>query len=304
MFSTIFPQLRVIEEKKNNKCVFYPKNKAWIAKGQDGVYRYFTRREGGRHASFSLFDMMEVNQGKGTGTVAGINNARKEVARVLNAQYYGLKFEKETQDKYINNIEMIENEADLKRDYPSLYKMVGKQLYILEKLHTIALTSVIDKKTAIKKEAVFFASTRSLQEFFNTKSHTTFAKAINLFTTLNLLNKHDSTEIDKDSDLYATALQIRSHNEHFNLINFLSLPFYNDKLLARAERIAKKLVKGKITNMDKITEKTLEAVLGKKEAEKVYGKETNINKMTEDELYELAKKNAFYPDLEDLEDVE
>lgn len=301
MFSRIFPTLKKFEGVGRNKCILYPKNTAWISKGEDGIYRYFTKREGGRYAFFSILDMMEINYGKGVGLISGLNYARREIARVLNASYYGLEFELETQAKYVSNIERIELEGDLKRDYPSLYKLVGKQLYILLKLHTIALASVIDKKTAIKKQAVFFASTRLLQEQFEAKSHTTFSKAINLFATLNLIDKHDPKGINTESKLYETALQIRSENEYFNLINFLSIPLYDDSLLAKAEKTAKRLIKNKITNMDLITRKSLTTAINEKKANEVYGQaEFNIDKLSTDELYKLAQKHApEYPDFPD-----
>lgn len=189
----------------------------------------------------------------------------------------------------MKNIQYFETLDHIKFSYPHLYKFLRKQTHILIQLHKVALSTYIERKCSIKNNPVFFVSTRYLAEKVG-KSHSTVAKALNLFASLNLLQKHSAKDVQLNTSLYNFALEIKGENNHFRFINFLSLPSYDKKVLLRAEKDAKKLNENKITKVDSITRESITKVFGMKKAISIYDiKEEDINKMSPNDLESLSK---------------
>ena len=67
----------------------------------------------------------------------------------------------------------------------------------------------------------------------------------------------------------------------------MTIPSYNEELLAKAERIAKRLRKNKITTAKDITRNSLIGVFGIKRADEII-EPRGLMSMPADELYQLA----------------
>jgi hypothetical protein len=304
MFSLVFPDLKKFEEsnpQKPKQCYLFDKNDAWIKQGPDGIYRYFSKRKNGRYAYFTLFDLMEINYGSGINPIVDLNVARRKIIDVLGVTYDEREFENSILASYNKNKALLKDKAHLKKNYPHLYKFIGKQLPILTTLHEEALLKPIDQLNTINGNAVFFDSVRNLADKMN-KHYSLVNKAINLFATLNIVTKHPSKSVVQNTSLFQYALAIQKENPHFRLMNFYSLPQYDENTLQTAENIAKKLIDFKITKIDSINTKTVTKVFGMQKAVEVYDtKEISLFELSADDLYELSLIHLdSQPDLEDF----
>lgn len=291
MFSLVFPDLKKFEEskpKQPKQCFLFDKNEAWIKQGPDGIYRYFTKRKNSRYMYFTLFDLMEIKYGNGKNHIVDLNIARRKIIDLLGVTYEQLEFENSILASYNKNKAILKDKAHIRKNYPHLYKFIRKQLPLLTTLHEEALLKPIDQLNTINGNAVFFDSVRNLADKMN-KHYSLVSKAINLFATLNLLTKHPSKSIEQNTTLFQYALAIQKDNPHFRLMNFYSLPQYDEYTLQNAENIAKKLIDFKITKIDSINRKTVTKVLGMQKAVEVYDtKEISLFELSDDELYELS----------------
>jgi hypothetical protein len=296
LFSTIFPTFERFDQGGRQACIFTNDNVGWTTKDDKGYYHYCSKSEKtGRIFGFSLLDIVEiVFEEPLLGSSLAYINARRRIADVLNIQYIELDFQLQQEDKYSNNLSLIKDIDTIKQNLPNLYSLINSQLYVLKKLHTFAMANIMEQRHAIKKEAVFFVSTRTLMKDFKEnynieKSHTTIASAINLFATLRLLHKIPSEKLQSKEFLYNIALEIRKDNIEYNLINFMTVPFYDFDRLAKAENIAKRLLRNNIKTAKQITRVSLLKVFGEKKANEVFGvKIVNIRNMSAEELYELS----------------
>ncbi|MQR93699.1 hypothetical protein [Fictibacillus phosphorivorans] len=296
LFSTIFPAFERFDQGGRQPCVFTKENVGWTTKDDKGYYHYCSKSERtGVIYGFSLLDIVEiVFEEPLMGTSLAYINARRRIANVLNIQYNELDFQLQQEDKYSNNLTLIKDIDTIKQNFPNLHSLIKSQLYVLKKLHTFAMSNIMEQRHAVNKEAVFFVSTRTLmkdlKENYNIeKSHTTIASAINLFATLRLLHKIPSEKLQSKEFLYNIAIEIRKDNIEYNLINFMTIPFYDFDRLTKAENIAKRLLRNNIKTAKQITRASLLKVFGEKKANKVFGvKIVNIRNMSPEELYELS----------------
>lgn len=297
LLSTVFPKFKRFDTGGRQHCIFTPQNVGWIAKDDQGYYRYFSKSEKtGVVLGFSLLDLMEIAFEDGfKDDKQTYIKARTRLATVLNCNYREFDFENQQKAKYRNNLSIISNLDKIKETFPNLYSLIKSQLYVLTRLHTFATANIMERKHAIKKEAVFFISLTDLKDYFEEslnikRDRSTIASAINLFTSLKLLNKIPSATIKEDETLYRIALNIRSDKIERRLINFMTIPSYNEELLAKAERIAKRLRKNKITTAKDITRNSLIRVFGIKRADEII-EPRGLMSMPTDELYQLALQN-------------
>lgn len=298
LFSIVFPEFERFDQGSWQACIFTKQNVGWITKDDQGYYRYCTKsKETGVIFGFSLLDIMEIAfTNEFAGTKMDYQVARKMLATTLRVNYRDFDYVVKQKEKYQNNLAVIQGFGDWKALYPNLFSIIKSQLYILDELQNFASKNIMEKRHAIDKEAVFFLSTRQIAKHFDNNHHikrdpSTFASAINLFATVCLLRKIPSETLQSKEELLQIATEIRGENNHYNLINFMTIPFYNEELLRKAEKTAKRLRKNKITTAKQITSDSLIRTLGeKKTKEIIHVREVSLMGMSADQLYALAQR--------------
>lgn len=305
LFSIVFPEFKRFDEGNWQPCIFTKNNVGWITRDKDGYYRYCSKSlQTGVIYGFSLLDLIEIAyMGEFVGTDMAYQIARNRLATILNVSYRDFDFVKQQKAKYQSNLAFIENTLEWNPLYPNLFAIVKSQLYVLIELHEFATKHIMERRHAIQKEAVFFVSTRQLCKEYKQKyniekkDHSTFATAISLLAVLGLLHKVPSETITHKEDLLQIAYSIQGNRKHYHLINFMAIPQYDEEILRKAEKIAKRLRKYKITTAKKITSENLKKALGEKKANEIINvREVSLMSMHPDNLKEMAEEEfAEYP---------
>lgn len=299
LFSTVFPSFKRFDEGSFQPCIFSKDHVGWIAQDQDGSYRYCSKNlQTGVIFGFSLLDLIEISHiEEHVGTKMAYQMARTWLSTLLHVSYRDFNYVKQQKIKYKGNLATIDQAMEWKEPYPNLYAISNSQLYVLIELHEYASRHIMKRQHSIQKEAVFFVSARKLcknyKEKYNVdkKDYSTFAAAINLFSTLGLLRKIPYDILKSKSDLLQIAMEIQGSNTHHHLINFMTIPHYNEDILNRAEKTAKQLRKFNITTAKDVTNKSLKEALGEKKANEIIKvREVSLQNMHADELQELAEK--------------
>lgn len=304
LFSTVFPSFKRFDEGSFQPCIFTKDHVGWIAQDKDGYYRYYSKNlRTGVIFGFSMLDLIEISHiGEHVGTKLAYQKARTWLAILLNVSYQDFNFVDNQKTKYQENLTIIDEALEWKDLYPNLFTIIKSQLYVLVELHEFASRHISEKRHSIQKDAVFFVSTRKLCEDYKEKykeehnvekkiAHSTFAAAINLFATLGLLRKIPSDILKSKSDLLQIAKEIQGSKTHHHLINFMTIPLYNEDLMKRAEKTAKRLRKFKITTAKDVTNERLKKALGEKKASKIINvREVSMQNIHPDKLQEMAKK--------------
>jgi len=299
LFSTVFPEFKRFDEGNWQPCIFTKDNAGWITKDKDGYYRYCSKSlQTGIIYGFSLLDLIEISHvGEYVGTEYAYQIARKWLAKTLNISYRDFDFVKHQKAKYESNLKFIDNALEWESFYPNLSAIINSQLYVLVELHEFASQHIMERRHAIKKEAVFFVSSRKLCDDYKEKhnierkAHSTFAAAINLFCTLGFLHKVPSKTIEHKEELLQIARSIQGDKKHHHLINFMTIPHYNDETLRKAEKTAKRLRRFNITTAKDITSESLTMALGKKKAHEIINvREESLMKMHPDKLQKMAEE--------------
>lgn len=313
LFSKVFPEFKRFDVGDWQTCIFTKDNVGWITRDNDGYYRYCTKSvKTGVIFGFSLFDLIEITySGEFVGTGMAYQMARKWLAKILNVSYRDLDYVNYQKKKYQSNQTIIDEASEWESLYPNLYSLIKSQLYILEELHHFASQHITERRHAIKNEAVFFISVRHIAKLVNErleiKKHpTTFSAAINLFAVLHLLQKVPSETLNYKGELLQIAHSIQGNNNHFHLITFMTIPSYDEELLIKAEKMAKRLRKHKITTAKQITFNSLAMAIGDKKANAIINvREVSLAKIHADKLAKLAEEalrdfpyEAFEKDME------
>jgi hypothetical protein len=300
LFSLIFPNFKKFDKGGRNTCIFTSNNIGWISKDYKGYFRYYSKCEKtGITFGFSIFDLIEIVYDEcNLGSTTSYQKARRLVATILHIQYNELEFVMQEEDKYDSNIKVLLDQKLLKEMYPNLFILIKNHLCVLTELHIFAKNHIMKKQYAIKKNSVFFVATRTIENILIQqnikKDHSTISSAINIFATLELLQKVPSKTIKNNQYLYNVALKMRK-DKKYKLINCMSIPMYNEKVLKKAEKMAIQLRKNNITNVKRLSKVKLIKIFGEKKANEVI-EEISLYKIDANELYELAKlKSPEYP---------
>lgn len=295
LISSVFPAFKRFDKGGRQACIFISSNIGWISKDDKGYYRYCSKNEKtGIIFGFSLLDLIEISlEHEFTDEKQTYINTRNRLATILNCKYSEIEFEEQQKERYLNNLSIIDDIDTLKQGYPNLHSLIKSQVYVLKKLHSFAMANITEKQHAINKQAVFFVSTRTLQKNLEEndliiKHPPTLAAAINLFAVLGLLYKIPSEIVKNNEFLHRIALKIQGDNKKYYLMNFMTIPHYDEKLFTKAERVAKKLKKNKITTAKDISRSSLIRVFGVKKANQII-QERSVMAKSANELYELAK---------------
>jgi len=269
-----FSPLSKWEVNKFYDCVLIEGNFAWISMDEDGSYRYFSKAKNGATTGLDWFDLIMIIED------LDIAGARMKLSDDLNLTYKERKWEMKMQMKYVNNIIKIERAYDnWEERYPNLYQFSKNYLYILEKLNAWGLAHITTDKESVKGESVFFVSTTHIADSIKANlikaDQPMVSRAINMFAILGFINKINPDEVPEH--LFKIAKELRGDRLEFKYITFYSLPIINSKTLAKAERIAKKLEKNKITNMQQISKKKIIEIFGQDFADTIYSIQPTLN---------------------------
>ncbi|KAB2384062.1 hypothetical protein [Bacillus toyonensis] len=143
------------------------------------------------------------------------------------------------------NLEQLNHEEQLEKEYPFLHRMIKRRLHFLTTLIEYSKEKIISRLSRKEGNYYFFASSRYLAtKYFS--SYNTWNRNISIFCTLGLLNKvktdNRMTERKTTRETKALAKRMNIDHEKLSPINFYTIPIYNDELLTEANRKAKVLL--------------------------------------------------------------
>lgn len=185
-----------------------------------------------------------------------------------------LKFRQAQKEKFADNMIALANI----NKYPSLSELVGKNLIVLKELNLKSLMHSLTVEKSYKGETVFFAPIKEFKdemeelgnqliegsEKVETLSTSTIGRLFQLYRVLGLTEMVETenvpqillTSAPKTNKLYVESV-------------YYTIPQYNSVSLMKAEKVAKKLIKGgfKISQIDY---EIISKLLGKKIADKAY----------------------------------
>ncbi|MFJ7937059.1 hypothetical protein ACIQYG_00825 [Peribacillus sp. NPDC096622] len=178
-------------------------------------------------------------------TSTAVNEERTEEFKAK----YNLTFEEIT-PHYVKiewNLEQLNNEEQLEKKYPFLYRMIKRRVHFLTTLIEYSREKIVSPVARNEGNYYFFASSRYLAKYFS--SYNTWNRNISIFCTVGLLNKikydetnNRMTERRAISQTKALAKKMGIDYKKLSPINFYTIPLYNDELLTEANRRAKLLI--------------------------------------------------------------
>lgn len=209
-------------------------------------------------------------------------------------------YRKKQKEKFATNMLAL---SKLKDNYPYLNELLGKHLIVLKELNLVALEYMSTIERTVDKQAVFFFTSRQMEERLNIIAKQLTEKgegfkilsysAINrLYCTYRLLGL--LTEVEKENVPTEIVQEAPISSGEKNDTLYYVIPEYNTVLLNKAERIAKKLKKGKFSATTH-GYKEVREILGDDIAGRIYkvtAKRTTIEKQKAKagELYGQAKR--------------
>jgi len=268
---------------KEFQCIYFPENKAWISKNKNGYHRYFSKnKRTSEWFCLSIIDMFAILYGH------TYKDALKAALKFFNISYLNDENEenwrRKQRKKYLQNIEKIENSHVTINSYYNLNRLISKHLHILLKMNNIGQAKVGSMYDNYRFDAVFFASSSYVADFFEVNKGTV-NKIINMLVVLGLLTRVPETELSVPMKNKATE-EMKKNNKQY-LVTFYTVPHYTDEILGEANRIAGILLQNKV-NASNITIEKIENILGSDEADRVYSN-TRIHAKA---ISKKAKKNA------------
>ncbi|EJV68224.1 hypothetical protein P4T54_00580 [Bacillus mycoides] len=144
------------------------------------------------------------------------------------------------------NLEQLNDEGQLEKEYPFLHRMVKRRLRFLTQLIEYSREKRFSRLARKEGNYYFFASSRYLAKYFS--SYNTWNRNISIFCTLGLVNKVKidknrmaERRITRETKALAKRMNIDDH-EKLSPINYYTIPIYNSELLTEANRRAKVLL--------------------------------------------------------------
>lgn len=195
--------------------------KAWIEFDRErGKYLYKIGDMENEYSVIAVLDIFDLYQ---IFFKCDIRTALKELAGVLIVRIGEIEA---LVEKYKINKEFIKN--NLKDDrFPTLYELIGEHINKLDILLEEANNKAYNHGEHLG-DKVFYSSMEYIANLIN-KSKSTVNPVINTFVLLGLIEKRD--------------ISIRKYSKYNrNEITFFYIPTYNEKLLAKAEQLAKMML--------------------------------------------------------------
>ncbi|MFL0163963.1 hypothetical protein [Candidatus Clostridium helianthi] len=204
--------------------------------------------------------------------------AMEELAKMLGIEINNkdTKYRREQKVKFANNILYLSNVGDT---YPNVSQLISRNLFVLKEMNLKALESTLTSKESYDKQAVFFCSTRHMEarlkdiaeqiieeeQKIKTLSYNYIARLFVLYRVLGLLVVVNPENVPQRM----TNLMPQKAHEDFYDTYFYIIPEYDSIIFAKAERIAKKIIKGGIT-LENISRIEIEKVMGIEFSQKIY----------------------------------
>lgn len=273
---------------KKFNCSFFADRKAWIHKNEKGYYYYYSRKKKGV-LSLDIIDLLAIFR----------NESQKKVMNFIEKNWNILGFSDwyiEQNRKYQQNIKMIENIIQNKKEYPNLNKLVKKHWILLHYLNEFAKEKIIKEEFAVENYSIFFISNNYLKEKYLPKySISTINNLINLFCVLGFVKKIPFEQIPEQlSDqlyVFQKKKNKKNHTSYYALENF-------ESVLKEAEERAKILVAEKVSYYQ-ITKEKVKEIFGSNFVNKIYVQVTYGRKKKVEPIYKNGKKR--YTESERLE---
>lgn len=277
LFAEIFTELLQYEGKRSFPCFLFAENWASISKDNNGIFHYFTNRPDGISVSLNIFELIEIICSKEGESFA---DHRRRLIQILGCSYPEQSWEMKQFEKIESNIDNISNDkSNWNKQYPSLFKLTKSYLDILLALNSYSEKYVNSKQYTYKKEPLFYVASRYLADRLD-RDPTNVRRAINMFTCLGLIEKVPPDTQGFPNKFLQSAVKIRGNVTENKLVTFFIIPKITQKLLSSAESKAKKLLKNKITNINKFNKKSITEVFGENLAKSIYyAKEVDIQKL-------------------------
>ncbi|MFD1173939.1 hypothetical protein [Oceanobacillus picturae] len=287
MFSDIFIELQQYKEKRSFPCILFPGNWASVSKDGKGIYHYFTNRPEGISVSLNIFDLIEITCSREGQTFA---YHRRKLIDILGCSYPEQKWEEKQFNKIRTNLNSIKNaKENWETQYPSLFKLTQSYLDILLTLNSYSEKYVNSKQFSYKKETLFFISSRYLANNLN-RDPVNVRRAINMFACLRIIEKVPPDVQGFPHKFLQSAIRIRGGVTNNKLVTFFIIPKITKKLLKDAEIKAKKLLKNKISNINKLNGRKVAEIFDDDFAKSIYyAKEMDIDKLALKSGVDLTK---------------
>lgn len=257
---------------KTFKCFFEENNGAWLSQNpKDNKVYYFSKYENGDFMYLDIINIIEI-----------LYNTTFTIALTMLINKFDIKTEEEgwikmQKERILWNIIQIESaEMSIKNNYPNLYKVVNKHLYILEKMQNICQANLRGLDYSVDGDPIFYASNRYIASFFS-KSVATISASVNLLTVLGLIKKVKIDDIPENLlDKAKTEANIKKQD---NLITFWTISDLNVRVLVEAEKRATMLLANKC-NANNLNMLVVNRIFGEKVKNEVYeNTEENIKKV-------------------------
>ncbi len=270
-------------------CEIVEGNIGWIGKDAETErVRYFSKNpETGKFFYLDIIDLVQME------LKCSFVYAFLKVMELLKIKTEEEEWKKIQTEKYRNNIKITDNASyNFKISYPNLYKLIGKQIKVLEKLNAIGFYNIRTLMERVGEDAIFFSSYQYVADFLDV-SKSSVAKAVNLFATLGLINIINENKIPPH--LLDRAKKEAKDKGWKNLVTYFTIPYYSTKVLRDAEEIAKQLRENGIT-VRNISIKTLEEAFGEEMVQKVF---PNTKENTEKIMEIKNMKKQYWEQIEE-----
>lgn len=261
----------LIKRPKNGECYFIKGNIVWIAQIKEtGHYLYCSKNNAtGEMFCLDIIDIFHILSNKPYGETQ--TNLIKTFGISTKEEEIKLNFRR----SYLSNIEIIENVDSWSNKYPNLYNRAKSTLETYAILNTIALNNLIGIEGYTHDMAIFFASAKYISKL-NEKSESVTRAYLNMLTLLGLIIKVKEESIPCSMRNRA-KLEAKKRNLP-TIINFFAIPKITLELLKKADNIALKARKNKLS-LNNVGYKKIEEVFGKEMLTIVYGSESRAKEV-------------------------
>lgn len=233
-------ELLGINNPSSFKCIFHNDNNpsAGIFKGDNGAYIY-------KCHSSSCGVITNI-----VGVIEILIKAKTKpqaynfIKELYNLEIKETEWQKEQKEILEENLRLL-RDGTLEEQFPDVYKLIKRNIHVLERLHLIAMDNIRDEKlTNEDGNVIFFASTRYITKQLGMSSNSAkeISKKLVLFQFLNLLNKHSEENLPesyyKKSRKMATTLNKKGKRVHTKHITYLSINSYIYPILQESQKMA------------------------------------------------------------------
>lgn len=278
-------------------CLFFEKRYAWVSCGNDGHFRYFSKRKDkGSIIAFDFIDLLEMCYK--VPTSQAVENAIVD---------FGIRFmEDEWMNKmnmkYLSNLTVIHQAKKLiMPQYPELYEYIKNHLKVLETLNVIGNINVRGEEYSYEGNNIFFASNKYISDFISdTDVSSETNKILNLFAVLGFIKKVPEAHIP--GRMLHESKSIAIEKKLGNIVNYYTMPPMIDVLPEANEKL--KVMKNHNITYFNISKSRIAFAFGEEFANTIYVQNNktlkihqelcvNVQKGLEKNFVSLVESNGF-----------